>query len=154
MTDDTTMQGKLIAYRSTKGEGRFAKDRWTELAVWYDPDAVGGHCFRAVSSGCSSRPGEKTRTTALHAATLARALQHFDVDGKGMSAPARAVALQARDWLEDHNATPPGATYSEAQREAAVEALSMIDPANWGWMEEAVDAIAIKLGLQRATPRG
>lgn len=86
-----------IAFRSTRGEGRFAKRRWTEMAVYYDAAsaAVGGNAFIANITGKSDYSGETDRVneTAYH--TLALALHHFDD-----SAPAQSIVDQANVWAE------------------------------------------------------
>jgi hypothetical protein len=84
-----------IAFRSTRGEGRFAKRRWTEMAIHYDPAAADGNRFIANITGKSDYEGETDRVneTAYH--TLALALHHFDD-----SAPAQSIADQASVWAE------------------------------------------------------
>lgn len=93
--DDTT-GAERIAYRSTRGEGRFRKQRWIELAVYYHPTPpLGGQRFIAETVGRSEVEGETDRRTTLGSASLDRALQHFE-----NSAPARSVIDQAHVWLE------------------------------------------------------
>jgi hypothetical protein len=159
-------KGERIAFRSTRGEGRFQKARWSELAVYFDPNAPQGHCYTAELKGCSSHEGEKEFRTGISSASLERALQHFND-----SAPSRSVRDQALLWQEKqgHPATippgdafPPAGTYSDAQREAASVALldemttTMDDATDEGAEERRriVDRVAAALGLQRESARG
>jgi hypothetical protein len=166
MTDPT--KGERIAFRSTRGEGRFQKQRWSELAVYYKAGGLGGQVFTAELRGCSAIEGELMRRTCLSSNSLERALQHFND-----SAPARSVRDQAHVWLENQggkvpatvsagDAFPPAGTYSDAQREAASVALldemtkTMDDATDEGAQERRriVDRVAAALGLQRETARG
>ena len=96
MHDFDTTKAVRIGHRTTKGEGVFAKHRWTELALYFlrEP-AQGGVRFVAEIAGHSDVPGEQTRTSRLGAQTLPLAFAHFDD-----SAPARSVIEQAEAWLE------------------------------------------------------
>lgn len=84
-----------IAFRSTRGEGRFAKRRWSEFSVHYNPAAADGNAFVANITGKSDHEGETDRVQEIACPTLALALQHFD-----NSAPARSVIEQAHVWAE------------------------------------------------------
>ena len=111
-----------IAFRSTRGEGRFAKRRWTEMSIHFDPGAQ--NAFVANIVGKSDYDGETDRPheTAYH--TLALALQHF-----GDSAPAQSIADQAQVWAERYADRPkaqPAAAPAMIIPTDDMEALTML----------------------------
>lgn len=156
---DDTNKPERIAHRSTRGEGRFAKKRWTEISAYYlHNPPLGGHRFVVETKGCSSVPGEGDRTTRFAAATLALALARLD-DGRGLSGPARSVIEQAQAWADRASVPIAPPTYTDAQRDAAIKAILDLPPARAGDTERdcaslCVDAVAAVLGLVRETPRG
>lgn len=141
---DTT-KGERIAYRSTQGDGIFAKDRWTELAVYFQRQPqLGGHRWCAEVKGCSAVPGDRTQTRSRSSHTLEGALEIIS-SGK----PGAALKAQARDWRDANVPDDGKPIYTEAQRDAAIEAaryyvaVSSDAPA-------CMAAIAEALGMRRA----
>jgi len=101
-----TTPPERIAFRSTRGDGAFAKRRWTEMSVHYNPAAADGNTFVANITGKSDHDGETDRVQEIACPTLWLALQHFDDSG-----PARSVIRQANVWAErkehEHNGAKP-----------------------------------------------
>lgn len=84
-----------VAYADTTHLGR---DRWSELSVYYLPEAVdGGKRWVALSVGMSKRPGEKPITDKLVTFGLDQALKLFDDSPIGVK-----VKAEARDWEQHH----------------------------------------------------
>lgn len=107
-------QAVRIAFnRSRVNEDSGQPQRWTELAVYYDPaPAIIGKPWIAVARGCSTHPGERTREEKIQVGTLKRALGMFD-EGSPLF---RSVAAQAEDWAETNL---PGLRNGAAPREFA-----------------------------------
>jgi len=87
---------KRIAHRSTQATDPLRyKRHWTEIEVWFRPDAGERPPFVAVVLGCTSVDGQSTRETVTEAATLRLALSYI---GDGL--PAQAVRQQALAWMD------------------------------------------------------
>jgi hypothetical protein len=103
MTVIDTSKGKRIAFRSTQGAGVFAKDRWTEFAVYFVQEPkLGGHNFVAEIVGKSNKPGERERVTAKASHSLEEALEIFRTAGAPTSRPAAHVMEEAQTWAAAH----------------------------------------------------
>lgn len=88
-------EAENIAFVSTRrGDPGGAAQRWTELAVFYLPDAS-GRCFLAQVDGLSEFPGEGKRRRRIYVGTMPAALKHFDDDSDATD----ALRTQAEDWL-------------------------------------------------------
>lgn len=156
----TTTTHELIAHRSTRGQGVFAKARWTELSVFFIPNpGPGERRFMAETKGCSDHKGERERIATLFSDSLDRALDHFRNDRGELSTPGRMVADQAHVWAENNadrisaaGSGQPG-VYSDAQREKAIDALvdlPMTSDSLRVAYGAAVDAVAAALGMRKA----
>lgn len=138
-----------IAHRSTQANDPLRlKRHWTELEMWFRPDAGDRPPFVVVVLGCTSVPGQETRETVTEAGSLRLALSYL-----GDGAPASYIRHQAQSWWDQYSAGAVASepqTYTEAQRDAAMAALR-----GEGWPAHArmVTLIARELGLMLETER-
>jgi hypothetical protein len=96
--DYSQYEPEIIAHRSTRGEGRHTKRRWTELSVTFlHIVPPGGARWIAETVGKSEVAGERTITRRMASVSLDQALAWFD-----NSAPARVVGEIATLWLHDN----------------------------------------------------
>jgi hypothetical protein len=89
-------QAENIAFVSTRrGDPGGPPQRWTELAIFYLPDAS-GRCFIAQVDGVSEFRGEGRRRKRAYVGTVAAAMQLFDEDSDATA----TVWTMAKDWLD------------------------------------------------------
>lgn len=96
-------KAETVALVSTKRAGL---DRWSELQIWYLPNAD-GRAYVSEARGHSSRPGEVTKRTRIYVGSIDRAMSIFNDGDAGDS-----LKVQAEDWI-DRN---PGRVAADIRR--------------------------------------